>query len=109
MDKYLDYILEQMKNLLAIDSPSGYTQKAANYLMAEYERLGYHPQKTVKGGVLVDLESGDVKHGVLLEAHVDTLGAMVSEIKENGRLKITPIGGMNANNAEAENWDRHTL
>ena len=35
MDKYLDYILEQMKNLLAIDSPSGYTQKAANYLMAE--------------------------------------------------------------------------
>ena len=30
MDKYLDYILEQMKNLLAIDSPSGYTQKAAN-------------------------------------------------------------------------------
>ena len=28
MDKYLDYILEQMKNLLAIDSPSGYTQKA---------------------------------------------------------------------------------
>ena len=27
MDKYLDYILEQMKNLLAIDSPSGYTQK----------------------------------------------------------------------------------
>lgn len=103
MDKYLDYILEQMKNLLAIDSPSGYTQKAANYLMAEYERLGYHPQKTFKGGVLVDLESGDVKHGVLLEAHVDTLGAMVSEIKENGRLKITPIGGMNANNAEAEN------
>ena len=36
---------------LLYTSPSGYTQKAANYLMAEYERLGYHPQKTVKGGV----------------------------------------------------------
>lgn len=103
MDKYLDYILEQMKTLLAIDSPSGYTQKVTDYLMAEYQRLGYHPLKTVKGGVLTDLESGDAGQGVLLEAHVDTLGAMVSEIKGNGRLKVTPIGGMNANNAEGEN------
>lgn len=103
MDKYLEYILEQMKMLLAIDSPSGYTQEVTDYLMEEYKRLGYLPEKTVKGGVLVDLESGDRANGVLLEAHVDTLGAMVSEIKSNGRLKITPIGGMNANNAEAEN------
>ena len=28
---------------------------------------------------------------------------MVSEIKSNGRLKITNLGGMNANNAEGEN------
>ena len=38
-----------------------------------------------------------------LEAHIDTLGAMVAEIKGNGRLRVTPVGGMNANNAEAEN------
>ena len=81
MDKYLEYILEQMKMLLAIDSPSGYTQEVTDYLMEEYKRLGYLPEKTVKGGVLVDLESGDRANGVLLEAHVDTLGAMVSEIK----------------------------
>lgn len=40
---------------------------------------------------------------VLLEAHCDTLGAMVHEIKADGRLKLTNIGGMQANNAEAEN------
>lgn len=56
MDKYLEYILEQMKMLLAIDSPSGYTQEVTDYLMEEYKRLGYLPEKTVKGGVLVDLE-----------------------------------------------------
>lgn len=39
----------------------------------------------------------------MLEAHIDTLGAIVTEIKSNGRLKVSPIGGMNANNAEAEN------
>ena len=38
-----------------------------------------------------------------MEAHVDTLGAMVSRIKPNGRLAVSPLGGMNANNAEAEN------
>lgn len=38
----------------------------------------------------------------MLEAHIDTLGAIVTEIKSNGRLKVSPIGGMNANNAEAE-------
>ena len=44
----------------------------------------------------------------MLEAHIDTLGAMVAEIKSNGRLRVTPVGGMNANNAEAENVKVYT-
>ena len=40
---------------------------------------------------------------LLLEAHADTLGGMVAEIKGDGRLRIVNVGGMNANNAEAEN------
>ena len=40
----------------------------------------------------------DKKNAVMLEAHIDTLGAMVAEIKSNGRLKVTPVGGLNANN-----------
>ena len=35
--------------------------------------------------------------------HVDTLGAMVSSITDQGTLKLTPLGGMNPNNAETEN------
>lgn len=45
MEKIMDYILEQMKNLLAIDSPTGYTGNVAEYLMKEYEKMGYTPQK----------------------------------------------------------------
>ena len=44
----------------------------------------------------------------MLEAHIDTLGAMVTEIKGNGHLRVSPIGGMNANNAEAENCRIYT-
>lgn len=99
----LDYIIEQTKKLLSIDSPSGYTRKAAEYVMEELQSMGYEPEMTVKGGVLVCLGGKDKENAVLLGAHLDTLGAMVTEIKPNGRLKIAPVGGLNPNNAEAEN------
>lgn len=101
--QYVDYIVEETKKILAIDSPSGYTKQVAEYVMGEYKALGYEPEMTVKGGILVSLGGKNKEDAVMLEAHIDTLGGMVSEIKSNGRLKVTPIGGMNANNAEAEN------
>lgn len=103
MEKYMDYVLEQTKNILSIDSPTGYTKEAADYVIRAYESLGCHPVKTVKGGVLVEIGGTDEEDAILLEAHMDTLGAMVREIKGNGRLKLSPLGGMNPNNAEAEN------
>lgn len=101
--KYVDYIVEQTKKILSIDSPSGYTKKVAEYVMNEYRALGYEPRLTVKGGILVEIGGNKASDAVLLEAHIDTLGAIVTEIKGNGNLKVSPIGGMNANNAEAEN------
>lgn len=106
-NRYIDYIIEETKKILAIDSPSGFTKEVAEYVMNAYRELGYEPQMTVKGGVLVALGGTDKEDAVMLEAHIDTLGAMVSEIKANGRVKVTPIGGMNANNAEAENCRVH--
>lgn len=100
---YVDYMVEETRKILAIDSPSGYTQEVADYVMKEYKRLGYEPQLTVKGGILVAIGGRDKENAVQLEAHIDTLGAMVAEIKSNGRLRVTAVGGMNANNAEAEN------
>ena len=106
--KYVDYIVEETKKILAIDSPSGFTKEVADYVMEEYRALGYEPQLTVKGGVLVAMGGKKKKDAVMLEAHIDTLGAMVTEIKGNGRLKVSPIGGINANNAEAENCRVYT-
>lgn len=100
---YVDYMVEETKKILAIDSPSGYTKNVAEYVTGLYQDMGYAPVMTVKGGILVDLGGKDSSDAVMLEAHIDTLGAMVSELKANGRLKVSPIGGMNPNNAEAEN------
>ena len=107
MKKYIDYIVEQLKNLIEIDSPTGFTRAVTDYLMQEYRALGYEPQRTVKGGVLVDL--GGSGNAVLTMAHVDTLGAMVAEIKSDGRLRLTPLGGLNANNVETENCRIYTF
>ena len=100
---YADFSWEQAAQLLAIDSPSGYTAKAAAWVKDAFEKLGFDAKITTKGGVLIDLGGEDVNDGLLLEAHGDTLGAMVHTIKGNGRLKLTNLGGMRAENAEAEN------
>ena len=100
---YADFSWEQAAELLSIDSPSGYTAKAAAWVKGAFEKLGFDAKITVKGGVLIDLGGKDVNDGLLLEAHGDTLGAMVAEVKGNGRLRLTPLGGMRAENAEAEN------
>ena len=99
---YADYAWEQTAALLAIDSPSGYTEKAAAWVRDAFLTLGFPAELTVKGGVLTDL-GGREGEGLLLEAHADTLGAMVAQVKGNGRLRLTSLGGMNANNGEAEN------
>lgn len=101
--KYVDYAVDVTRRLLAIDSPTGYTRKAAEFVIEEYKKHGVSAYMTVKGGVIAEIGGADMDNGILLSAHTDTLGAMVAEIKANGNLRCLPLGGMNPNNAEAEN------
>ena len=100
---YAEFAWEKTETLLSIDSPSGFTSRAAAWVKENFEKLGFSAVITAKGGVLVDLGGEDDTDGLLLEAHADTLGGMVAEIKGNGRLRLTALGGMNPNNGEAEN------
>ena len=105
---YADLAWSCTEALLAIDSPSGYTAKAAGFVREQFAAMGFDATITNKGGVLVDLGGIDAENGLLLEAHADTLGAMVAEIKGSGCLRLTPLGGMRAENAETENVRVHT-
>lgn len=98
--EYLSYALRQLEALIAIPSPSGFTERAVQYCIDEFSALGYAPGRTVKGGLAVDL--GGVGDGLLLSAHVDTLGAMVCEVKPGGTLRVAPVGGMHAQSVETE-------
>ena len=101
--KYADYAWDQAAAVLAIDSPAGFTGKAAAWVKDAFENLGFAARITNKGGVFVNLGGHDENDALFLEAHVDTLGGMIAQIKGNGRLKLTKIGGMRAENGEAEN------
>ena len=103
MKQYTDFAVEKTCALLAIPSPSGCTERAISWLETEFTALGCEHWRGVKGGLIVDFGGRDDANALLLESHCDTLGGMVAQIKSNGRLRLTNIGGMNANNAEAEN------
>ncbi len=103
MENYGNFAVEKTVQLLSIDSPTGYTRDAEEFVLREFSALGFSAKRTVKGGILVDLGGKNADDALLLEAHADTLGGMVAEIKGNGRLRIVNVGGMSANNAEAEN------
>lgn len=103
MNEYAQYAIEKTCQILAIDSPTGFTDRAAEWVRNEFSVLGYSASVTQKGGVMIDLGGENSDNALLLEAHADTLGGMVAEVKGSGRLRITPLGGMNANNGEAEN------
>jgi putative aminopeptidase FrvX len=104
------YMLETTAELCRIPSPTGYTAEAIAYVEERLSRLGLEVRRTVKGALVAVIPgSGNrVAGGRVLSAHVDTLGAMVKEIKKTGRLKLTQIGGYDWSTIEGEYCTVHT-
>ncbi len=100
-DQSINYIGEQLKALTAIASPTGFTKNVVNYVLEQLKVMGYEPQLSNKGNVSVTL--GGEGSPLVLAAHVDTLGAMVRSIKDNGRLRPTTLGGHQWSTADGEN------
>ncbi|RBW70558.1 M42 family metallopeptidase [Bacillus taeanensis] len=91
-----------IKELVEIPSPSGNTDKVITYVEKYLENIGIQSMRNHKGGLMITLKGREEKAQRLLTAHVDTLGAMVKEIKANGRLKLAMIGGFRWNAVEGE-------
>ncbi|MBE6561393.1 MAG: M42 family metallopeptidase [Ruminococcaceae bacterium] len=101
-ESLLNKTLDLLRGILAQDSPVGFTKKAVDFSLDALRGMGYEPTLTRKGGVLCCLGGKDAENGLILSAHIDTLGGMVSRVKDNGRLKLSPVGGLEPNNIETE-------
>ncbi|MCK4726346.1 MAG: hypothetical protein KAT29_11100 [Anaerolineales bacterium] len=98
-----EYLLNLLINLLNTPSPTGFTGDVIDLVsqtMAEFPFLS--PKQTRKGALIATWEGSSNDSPRALTAHADTLGAMVKEIKSNGRLKLTRIGGFAWNTVEGE-------
>ena len=104
MDKstHLPFMLDTLEKLANTPSPTGMTQPIEQMLMETLSSLGLAPWQSKKGAVFAQLSKGEGE-GILLSAHIDTLGLMVRAIKGNGRLRITQLGGYPLQYAEQEN------
>jgi putative aminopeptidase FrvX len=90
-------------DLLNTPSPTGNAEPA---VASVEQALRKFPELTLtrtrKGALVARWEGKQNDAPRALTAHLDTLGAMVKEIKPNGRLKLTRIGGLLLNGVEAE-------
>ncbi|UJF35947.1 M42 family metallopeptidase [Paenibacillus hexagrammi] len=102
------YIAQILDKLLRTPSPTGYTHRIMRLVEDELNALGYEMTYTNKGCGLVTVPGQQGERVIGISAHVDTLGAMVRSIKENGTLKITSLGGFMMSSIENEYCTIHT-
>ncbi len=98
-----DYMLKFLADLLNTPSPTGYAHRAVDFtekVLSEFPALSL--TRTRKGALVAEWPGQRSDAPRALTAHADTLGAMIKEIKSNGRLKMSRIGGFAWNTVEGE-------
>src|SRR5690606_33557095 len=94
------YLLDILGRMLATPSPSGMTDQIVLTVCEELDKLGIPYGLTRRGAIRADLEGLRHSPDRAVVAHLDTLGAMVKQLKPNGRLEVVPIGFWSSRFAE---------
>lgn len=105
-NNYFD--LKILEEILNIPSPTGYTKNILNYLKKVLNNMNIDYKTSNKGSLLVTIEGKDLNKSITFSSHIDTLGAVVANVKSNARLSINQIGGYIMNSVEGENVIIHT-
>lgn len=94
------YLQRVLLHLLSIHSPTGYTDPIVREVCHELDQLGIRYELTRRGAIRATLPGRAYSPDRAVVAHLDTLGAMVKELKENGRLGVVPVGHWSSRFAE---------
>jgi putative aminopeptidase FrvX len=98
-----DFMLDFLVKLLNTPSPTGFAQQAIALTQETLSTFSVLETTVNRKGALTARWAGKKSTAPrALTAHADTLGAMVKEIKSNGRLKLSKIGGYAWNTVEGE-------
>ncbi len=95
-----DYLAKRLKRLLEVPSPTGYTDNVVHDACSELKRLGIKFEITRRGAIRARIPGRKQNPARAIISHLDTLGAQVKALKDNGRLELVPIGHWSARFAE---------
>ncbi len=107
MEFHKEYVFKVAQEILAVDSPTGYTIQAINTVEKMAKELGYEFSRTNKGNGIIDI-NGKTDKTIALCAHVDTNGLMVRSIKGDGKLAFTMLGSPTLATFDGEYCKVHT-
>jgi putative aminopeptidase FrvX len=99
----LEYTLEVLQKICTTPSPSGMTSEVMKIIEAEFNKLDMEISYSNKGGLITYFKGKNPTALKAIAAHADTLGAMVKEVKEDGKLAITTVGAYMPQSIECEN------
>jgi putative aminopeptidase FrvX len=110
----LPFVLDFLTDLLNIHSPTGYTQDAIDFAQQAFDSFsgsfdGYESWKTRKGALIIKIPGETADNPIALTGHVDTLGLLVREIKSDGRMTVSKLGGILLPGAENEGVTMRTF
>ncbi len=92
-ENYKSFILSTLKEIMSVDSPTGFSAAINQKLTEILSSLGYAAKESNKRLIKVSVPGNDRKKKVAVSAHVDTLGALVRSISADGKIRFTRLGG----------------
>ncbi len=96
----LDYLRRVLLEMLAIPSPTGFTDTIVRYVAERLEELGIPFELTRRGTIRATLKGKQNSPDRAVSTHLDTIGAIVRQVQDNGRLGLAPVGCWSSRFAE---------
>ncbi|MEN0105097.1 MAG: osmoprotectant NAGGN system M42 family peptidase [Pseudomonas sp.] len=96
----LDYLRRVLLEMLAIPSPTGFTDTIVRYVAERLEELGIPFELTRRGTIRATLKGKQNSPDRAVSSHLDTIGAIVRQVQDNGRLGLAPVGCWSSRFAE---------
>jgi peptidase M42 family hydrolase len=96
----LEYMQKVLLEMLAIPSPTGFTDTIVRYVAERLEEIGIPFEMTRRGTIRGTLKGKQSSPDRAVSAHLDTIGAIVRTVQDNGRLGLAPVGCWSSRFAE---------
>lgn len=85
--------MELLRKLTTTFGPSGCEDKIAEVIIEEIKDYVDEVRKDRLGNVIA-LKKGNGKGRIMMAAHMDQIGVMITEVEKEGFLRFVPVGGV---------------